>query len=159
MNIKCNNCKKEFECENKRYNWSVKNNKPLYCSKKCFHKSRVGRIIDKCYTCNKSISRQLNQVKKSKSGKLFCSKSCSVSFNNKLRIWEDHPNFKHGIGSYRNRKLQISKMECERCKISDKRVLQVHHKDQNRKNNKIENLELLCANCHLIEHYQGRIID
>ena len=31
--------------------------------------------------------------------------------------------------------------------------LRVHHKDRNRKNNKIDNFEILCRNCHILEHY------
>jgi len=29
----------------------------------------------------------------------------------------------------------------------------VHHKDRNRENNEIENLELLCPNCHSEDHF------
>ncbi len=31
-------------------------------------------------------------------------------------------------------------------------ILVVHHKDKNRENNTIENLEVLCPNCHAIRH-------
>jgi predicted HNH restriction endonuclease len=30
--------------------------------------------------------------------------------------------------------------------------LQVHHRDENRKNNALENLVVLCANCHVLLH-------
>jgi 5-methylcytosine-specific restriction endonuclease McrA len=39
---------------------------------------------------------------------------------------------------------------CNRCKSSNN--LGVHHKDRNRSNNEISNLEVLCARCHRIEH-------
>ncbi|MFZ2303908.1 MAG: HNH endonuclease signature motif containing protein [Minisyncoccia bacterium] len=32
-------------------------------------------------------------------------------------------------------------------------ILQVHHKDRNRGNNDLSNLELICPNCHYEEHY------
>lgn len=41
---------------------------------------------------------------------------------------------------------------CEMCGIGDKRVLVLHHKDENKLNNLKDNLQLLCANCHLIVH-------
>ncbi len=41
---------------------------------------------------------------------------------------------------------------CEVCKITDERVIVVHHKDQNRRNNRLENLIWLCRNCHYIVH-------
>ena len=32
----------------------------------------------------------------------------------------------------------------------------VYHKDTNRENNDISNLEVLCANCHAIEHWENK---
>lgn len=44
---------------------------------------------------------------------------------------------------------------CERCSYDAcPDILEVHHKDRNRKNNRLENLELLCPNCHAIEHLE-----
>jgi hypothetical protein len=45
---------------------------------------------------------------------------------------------------------------CERCGFSDKRVLNLHHKDRNRANNVRENLELLCWNCHALDHFEAK---
>lgn len=53
--------------------------------------------------------------------------------------------------------------ECFKCKISEwinkKLKLHIHHKDGNKCNNNISNLEYLCPNCHSIEHYDedGRL--
>jgi len=39
--------------------------------------------------------------------------------------------------------------ECEMCGYKEHlEILQVHHIDGNRKNNKLENLMILCPNCH-----------
>lgn len=32
-------------------------------------------------------------------------------------------------------------------------ILKVHHKDRNRKNSLPDNLEILCPNCHDLEHF------
>lgn len=40
--------------------------------------------------------------------------------------------------------------KCEKCICSSD--LLVHHIDENRKNNKIENLQVLCTSCHAITH-------
>jgi len=50
---------------------------------------------------------------------------------------------------------------CENCGLDtwlgDKIPLQLHHKDGNHSNNKLENLQLLCPNCHsLTDTYAGR---
>ena len=42
---------------------------------------------------------------------------------------------------------------CIFCKVIDTRVSVVHHKDHNRKNNKVDNLMWLCLNCHFLTHY------
>lgn len=44
--------------------------------------------------------------------------------------------------------------ECERC--GSKRNLQIHHKNENRKDNKQKNIEILCRSCHCIIHDRGR---
>ncbi|WP_218813445.1 HNH endonuclease [Rickettsiella endosymbiont of Dermanyssus gallinae] len=42
---------------------------------------------------------------------------------------------------------------CNRCAYNiEPRTLGVHHKDKNRNNNDISNLEVLCPNCHSLEH-------
>lgn len=71
---------------------------------------------------------------------------------------------------YRNDYISYKKtLKCNRCGNSDHRVLQFHHKDDDKEFNvsskvgqrKLESLmkeimkcEVLCANCHMIEHYQ-----
>lgn len=42
---------------------------------------------------------------------------------------------------------------CFRCRVSDIRVLAVHHADENRTNNGVENLIWLCHNCHYLIHH------
>lgn len=42
---------------------------------------------------------------------------------------------------------------CSRCGYNKHpQLLGIHHKDKNRENNNIENLEVLCANCHSEAH-------
>lgn len=44
-------------------------------------------------------------------------------------------------------------VSCERCSYNENiQILGVHHKDRNRKNNDLSNLEVLCPNCHSLEH-------
>lgn len=72
---------------------------------------------------------------------------------------------KHPTSSSRNLKNQLLKERykeriCERCKTSPSettfREVELHHKDGNAYNHSIDNLELLCPNCHsLIENYKN----
>jgi len=41
---------------------------------------------------------------------------------------------------------------CGRCGYTKYEILQVHHKNRNRNNNNLDNLELICPNCHCEEH-------
>jgi 5-methylcytosine-specific restriction endonuclease McrA len=42
---------------------------------------------------------------------------------------------------------------CQKCGYSEHpEILGVHHKNKNRHDNKMENLIVLCPNCHSIEH-------
>jgi predicted HNH restriction endonuclease len=42
---------------------------------------------------------------------------------------------------------------CEKCGYSNEKILQIHHVDRDRNNNRAENLKLLCPNCHSEIHY------
>lgn len=49
--------------------------------------------------------------------------------------------------------LKINK--CEKCGCEDSLVLELHHKNRNHFDNRLENLEILCANCHRKEHREN----
>ena len=51
------------------------------------------------------------------------------------------------------RLLEIKGRKCERCSYNKYEILQVHHKNKDRNDNNIDNLELICPNCHFEEHY------
>mgnify|MGYP001176989790 CR=1 FL=1 len=86
------------------------------------------------------------------------------SFGPKREIQEYLSNEKT-IQSYKlkNRLLKEGLLEhkCNKCKLTawlDKPIpLELHHKDGNHLNNNLDNLELLCPNCHaLTETYRGK---
>ncbi len=125
-----------------------------YCSDKCkFVGQRNGKSVF-CENCRKALYRTPKDFSKTKSGLFFCNRSCHASWRNKnVRVGENHPNWTTGESSYRRLLLtQTKEITCKNCSVSDVRVLIVHHKDRNRSNNSLENLELLCWNCHYIKH-------
>lgn len=144
MKTNCKNCKKIIN----RKPSEIKKGGNLFCSKECFNKYKPSIITIKCGTCKKEIKRFPSEIKKSKTGNLYCSKRCSAIQANKSRFGKGH-------ASYRRQAFEAAdKIECEKCgwdKEID--VLQVHHIDRNRRNHSINNLQILCPNCHLLEHY------
>jgi len=125
-----------------------------YCSKKCQARAQINGKWFKCAYCGKKIYRTPKDFKRSKSNNFFCSISCHCSWENEnRRCGENAPNWITGQTAYRALLKRRGKPEkCSKCGINDKRVLVVHHRDSNRRNNKVENLEWLCRNCHCIIH-------
>ena len=124
------------------------------CSIKCRSRAQRNGKWVKCEYCGKEIYRTPRDFKKSKSNRFFCSVNCHCAWENKnVRCGVNAPNWIAGESAYRDlmHKYKIP-YKCARCGISDKRVLIVHHKDGNRRNNIISNLERLCCNCHAILH-------
>lgn len=80
---------------------------------------------------------------------------------------ENHPGFKNGIGTYRRIAREVYGNACTVCGYAIDCVLEVHHRDGDRTNNSIENLDVLCPTHHdEFEHgvrvYEGlgsRLID
>lgn len=136
---------------------SIKKGWGKFCSKKCQYLGQRKGSDKKCSNCGKSIYRSLASEKKSKSKIFFCDKKCSCAWKNKMKVEKNHSNWVSGESSYRKilTRSGRSKM-CESCKLTDERVLIVHHIDCNRKNNTLENLKWLCFNCHVIEHKEKK---
>lgn len=85
--IHCTYCNKKFSRPQGRINEAKKFGWKQYCSKKCQNQAQVRRIEKTCANpnCNRKVSRLLNQFKKSKSGRIFCSSSCTAIVNNLSR--------------------------------------------------------------------------
>lgn len=84
VKVKCSFCGKEYSRETGRFNEAQKFSWKQYCSRKCQNQARISRIEKTCANphCNKKVSRELNQVEKSRSGRIFCSSSCAAIVNN-----------------------------------------------------------------------------
>lgn len=97
-----------------------------------------------CCYCHKKFKRLKSQLNKdNKTGKVFCSKECSNHYKNeKVMKLDDGTAYRRNAFLHYPHKCAI----CGYCE--DERILEVHHLDENRLNNNIKNLVILCPNCH-----------
>jgi hypothetical protein len=60
----------------------------------------------------------------------------------------------------RKRLLKLRGNHCENCGISDwagiQLILDIHHRNQDRTDNRMENLQIICPNCHRIIHQKNK---
>lgn len=148
--VKCRICAKEFYV--KPYHQKLGGGK--YCSRSCRTKSQLRGQWKECSICGKNVWRMPKRLKHSKSGKYFCNKTCQAKWRNLYFVGSKHSNWKGGGHAYRRMLMKHDSPKiCSLCKISDVRVLAVHHIDGNHKNNEISNLTWLCHNCHLLVHH------
>jgi hypothetical protein len=116
----------------------------VFCSISCYGKSCRKEIP--CLVCGKLILAGFN--------KKTCSRICANKHRKGIKYKLNRP--KDKVKTQRlikTRLLQIKGNKCERCGFDKYQILQVHHKDKNRNNNNLDNLEIICPNCHFEEHY------
>ena len=125
-----------------------------FCTTKCHGLYNENYVTAKCANCSLNIRKTVSEANRSKTGNLYCSKSCAISNNNRLfKQLDNHPNW---IGSsYRKHALAKHGANCQNknCPLDniEEKMLDVHHIDGSRSNNKLENLEVLCVWCHALE--------
>lgn len=119
----------------------------VFCSMGCFGISC--RKERPCIVCGKMILSGLH--------KKTCSRSCSNA--NRAGLTYKTGRRKDKVKSQQALKLRLLSergTSCERCGYSTYEILQIHHRDRNRENNELKNLELICPNCHYEEHFLGK---
>ena len=140
-NTKCDVCGKEIY---RRPVELERSGGKAYCGQVCYGISC--RKEKPCIICNKLILSSLHRV--------TCSRRCSNINREGTKYKLGRPKDKvEEIRAIKIRLLSIRGSKCERCGYDKPEVLQVHHKDRNRKNNDFKNLEIICPNCHFEDHY------
>ncbi len=175
LSCECYICSSSFLSQKKEIKREIKNNfgSVKYCSKNCFYKSKISSEVRECFLCQKKIERKASEIKKSKSGKHFCSQSCKATYYNKnkthgtmrskLEIWlegqliqlypnlEIHFNKKNAINSELDIYIPSLKLAFELNGIfhyepifGDKKLKQTQNNDSNKFENCIKNQISLC---------------
>lgn len=132
----CGVCGKQFEFISSRCNTAK------YCSPECRYKAQhiKGSITYSCRHCGRQFLGAPSHKR------VYCSRACV----NKATKENWSPTFATARRQMAKRGL-VEK--CQRCGFEESpEILGVHHRDRDRRNNAMENLEVLCPNCHSMEH-------
>jgi len=138
VKVKCFNCGKTFSCSKSK----IERNKNHFCTRGCYNHYVENQIFVTCTCigCGKSF---ITKRARSKT-RLYCVKSCYNKNRNSTS--------KQTVNNYRRRALETYEPQCKICSYGIEAVLNVHHIDEDRKNNEIENLVVLCPTHHKEVH-------
>ena len=149
----CATCKRAFQARVAE----LRRGNGKFCSLKCSaNRPRSPKPPNtSCSFCGTALYRSPSQQARSKHGKIFCDRKCKENAQKdpSYGISPSHYGTGNGQHSYRAAALSALPNKCNRCDYAKRvDVLQVHHKDSNRENNTLDNLEILCPTCHVAHH-------
>ncbi len=120
--------------------------KQRFCSRQCV---KIDEKLFSCVFCKKEWSEKTSRKRK------YCSRSCARQHYGELL---KNSNRANGIWpNYREAKTALLKAnsQCSNCGWSEiPAILELHHIDRNRRNNRYSNLTLLCPTCHTTVHFK-----
>lgn len=123
----------------------IKNNSGhVFCNKICY--GIFCRKETPCIVCRKPIISSMN--------KKTCSRECANRHRAGIKYKINRP--QDIVKSQKALKIRLMKQRgkiCERCNYDIYEILQTHHKNRDKNDNRLENLELICPNCHAKEHF------
>jgi len=152
---KCKHCYKNFDYKSisekaNHSRWCIKNPNRKESTKKfsTMNDAKWGTKKEfsvTCVTCNKEFSVIEREKLFPSKQRYFCSRNCANSVGGKTKAEK----YNHR-GHYRDIAFQLHGKSCLICGFD--KVVEVHHIDENRKNNTNENLVPLCPNHHMMIH-------
>jgi 5-methylcytosine-specific restriction endonuclease McrA len=117
----------------------------VFCSRACVSVAQT--ILKTCPVCGTQFRSGLN--------KNTCSKACGNVSRTGIKYHQGRPRCKYAkTRQQKARLIEMSGPVCMRCGYDNVNVLELHHVIERRNggSDAIENLELLCRNCHGERH-------
>lgn len=136
VNIRCKKCGNVWEISPASLYAKTNFSGCPCCNHKKFYEQKT------CSYCYKTFEKLKSTMKNNQSGLVFCCKECGNRYKSLQQKMNNGSN-------YRRNAFEYYEHCCKICGYrEDERILEVHHIDENRLNNDINNLIILCPNCH-----------
>ena len=149
----CDHCGKEYKKQKRQAEGKPSEH---FCSASC-QANETSRVQLICDHCSALFYRSKSKLLNSRSGKMFCCRECKdIAQSYMEEIQPDH--YGTGEGNYRARALKHYGNSCKLCGYTIEDALEVHHIDKNRDNNDLDNLVVLCCNCHTLVHRGVKVL-
>lgn len=137
VSVTCHTCAKKLFIKRS----IVKNAQFNFCSQKCRRKwMRTTMVQRTCLFCKKTFENSVLG-----GGAKYCSRLCNGRARQRANVM------------HLRRLMESAGIPrvCANCSYNEfPEVIQVHHKDENRCNDSLENLQYLCPTCHVVFHYK-----
>jgi hypothetical protein len=157
--FKCDFCGKDLSRKRSTKNSKLK---MFFCNKFCkLNAQKLGLFNNKkqlkCMKCDNIVNVD------SRATKVLCI-NCKPFKRKKNNYWDvinGNRTIKRANISFKNFLFNnnIKEEKCESCSLEEwynkKIIFQLHHKDGNKHNNILENIEILCPNCHTMTDNWG----
>ena len=147
-------CLKHNHVFNTKYKNVRRDTRPHHICPICQEEDRnKDKIIYVCDYCGKEFFIAPSKLTNTKSGLHFCSRECKdkaqcISSGNKFSAIKP-AHYGTTKKDYRKKAFREYEHKCAICGYNeDIDILEVHHIDENRQNNSLENLIILCPICH-----------
>ena len=128
---------------------------PKFCSSSCaatYNNTGRMKVIKNCLGCGEVITENRSRHRK------YCSNKCQADHRSSTLI-ENGNYSSHSAKTYLIKKHGAKCMDCgwgETNPFTNKIPIELEHIDGNGENNALDNLKLLCPNCHsLTSTYKG----
>jgi len=153
--LRCRLCDKIISYEKYTSVRKREREKGLFCNRSCSAKynNTKRKCLNNCLVCNEAIYKN----------RKFCSRECNGNYLKQISYNKFVNGEKIDIANIR-RIMKTKNKECmsPNCLWDFSKIpvtLEIHHIDGNSENNLMENLVLLCPNCHsLTETYKAKNI-
>lgn len=130
------------ECKTCHHQWTYVPQSITPCSTNIYHFKGCPNCLYEEVNCDE-CGTKFKKLKSRITEKNFCSIACGNRYKNRERF-----DFNNG-SSYRRNAFIHNDHKCALCGWDkDERVLEVHHIDENREHNTMDNLIILCPTCH-----------